>query len=86
MDCSITLVLHLALSIHDSCLCSNCYGVLYASTRHLDYICYRKAELTMLPVFTTLHDNLQRLVELSMAATVAEQGCMAAVCTYVTSR
>ena len=27
----------------------------------------------MIPVFTTLDDNLQRLIELSMAATVAEQ-------------
>ena len=51
-------------------------GVLFVSrlsTKCLDYICCREAELKVIPVFTTLDDNLQRLVELSMAATVAEQ-------------
>ena len=37
------------------------------------YICCREAELKVIPVFTTLDDNLQHLIELSMAATVAEQ-------------
>ena len=56
-------------------------GVLDVSTRYLDYTCCREADLTVLPVFTMLDDNLQHLVELSMTTTVAEQAAWL-LCTY----
>ena len=38
----------------------------------------------MIPIFTMLDDNLQRLIELSMAATVAEEAAWLP-CAYITS-
>ena len=35
-----------------------------------NYYCCRGAELKAISVFTTLDDNFQRLIELSMAATI----------------
>ena len=45
-----------------------------------NYYCSREAELKAIPVFTTLDDNFQRLIELSMVATVAEQAAWLPSC------
>ena len=48
-------------------------GVLCVSHSSAKMYGRREAELKVIPVFTTLDENLQRLIELSMAATVTEQ-------------
>ena len=40
----------------------------------------REAELKVIPVFTMLDENLQRLIELSMAVTVAEHSAWLPSC------
>ena len=46
----------------------------------------REAELKVIPVFTMLDENLQRLIELSMAATVAEQAAWLPCARIITSK
>ena len=48
-------------------------GVLCVSHSSAKMYGSKEAELKVVPVFTTLDENLHRLIELSMAATVAEQ-------------
>ena len=46
----------------------------------------RQAKLKVIPVFTMLDENLQCLIELSMAATVAEQAAWLPCARIITSR
>ena len=45
----------------------------------------REAKLKVIPVFTMLDENLGRLIELSMAATVAEQAAWLLCARIITS-
>ena len=61
-------------------------GVLCVSHSSAKMYGRREAELKVIPVFTMLDENLQRLIELSMAATVAEQAAWLPYARIITSR
>ena len=60
-------------------------GVLCVSHSSAKMYGCREAELKVIPVFTMLDENLQRLIELFMAATVAEQAAWLPCAHIITS-